>query len=216
MNVESVLDRILIKDSGAPLSILQFGRQSLADARSEYAYRDESVSAERSEREGDEGSFPVAASCALGSESRSCSESPLCSERGVEAAPRPHFQEPDLEFSVFCGTPSVHRKITMQISCGSRILGYCKATESEEIAALFRGEAEMLNDLHRKGIQDVPECLFCGDTDRKVTLFVQSTAKTSRSLVLHEWTELHTAFWRISTHVRGRGCLSSRAIIIGR
>ncbi len=91
MNVESVLDRILIKDSGAPLSILQFGRQSLADARSEYAYRDESVSAERSEREGDEGSFPVAASCALGSESRSCSESPLCSERGVEAAPRPHF-----------------------------------------------------------------------------------------------------------------------------
>ena len=36
------------------------------------------------------------------------------------------FGVQDIEFAIFEGTPSVHQKITMQLSCNDRILGYCK------------------------------------------------------------------------------------------
>ncbi len=195
MNVESVLDRILIKDSGAT-----FYRFSNSDGKVWLMpVRNMRIAMNLYQPSGRNGKamkalFPWLHRVPLVRKAAHAQKARYALNEELRQLLVRIFQEPDLEFSVFCGTPSVHRKITMQISCGSRILGYCKATESEEIAALFRGEAEMLNDLHRKGIQDVPECLFCGDTDRKVTLFVQSTAKTSRSLVLHEWTELHTAF----------------------
>ena len=100
----------------------------------------------------------------------------------------------ELDFSIFCGTPCVHQKITIQLSKGHRILGYCKATDSCEIAALFENEAQLLNVLHKKGIRSVPECLFCGDLGNGVSIFVQSTTKTSQSKVVHEWGILHDKF----------------------
>ena len=39
------------------------------------------------------------------------------------------FGTDDIEFSIFCGTPCVHQKITMQISKGARILGYAKFSD---------------------------------------------------------------------------------------
>ena len=51
------------------------------------------------------------------------------------------FHEAEIDFSIFCGTPCVHQKITMQISKDKRILGYCKVTDSENIATLFKSEA---------------------------------------------------------------------------
>ena len=50
--------------------------------------------------------------CRLGNELHSL----LCKVFGVQ----------DIEFSIFEGTPSVHQKITMQLSRGNCILGYCK------------------------------------------------------------------------------------------
>lgn len=104
------------------------------------------------------------------------------------------FNANDLEFSVFCGTPSVHQKITMQISKGSHILGYCKISDNEEIASLFDKEAQLLKDLNSKEIKNIPECLFCGNLPDGYTLFVQTTAKTLESKVVHEWGDIHTQF----------------------
>lgn len=100
----------------------------------------------------------------------------------------------ELEFSVFGGTPSVHQKLTMQLSKGTRILGYCKATESEEVARLFRSEAKVLEALNGAGIIGIPQCLFCGEMRNGVKLFVQTTVKTRKSEVVHEWNRLHDDF----------------------
>ena len=104
------------------------------------------------------------------------------------------FGTTNLEYAFFCGTPCVHQKITIQLSKGHRILGYCKATDSCEIAALFENEAQLLNVLHKKGIRSVPVCLFCGDLGNGVSIFVQSTTKTRQSKVVHEWGILHDKF----------------------
>ena len=61
------------------------------------------------------------------------------------------FRNSDLEFSVFCGTPCVHQKITIQLSVGKKILGYCKVSDSEEIASLFIEESKVLEQLKNQG-----------------------------------------------------------------
>lgn len=100
----------------------------------------------------------------------------------------------EIEFSIFEGTPSVHRKITMQLSSGSRILGYCKLSESNDIKALFDKEGEMLTWLSGKGMTDIPRALYCSTLDSGVHIFVQSTAKTASSSIIHEWDRLHEEF----------------------
>jgi thiamine kinase-like enzyme len=104
------------------------------------------------------------------------------------------FHSTEIEFSIFCGTPSKHQKITMQISCGNRILGYCKFSDNEEVKALFSHEQIIFNTLKEKGIKQIPECLFCGIWKENITVFVQSTIKTNHSKVLHSWTVLHDSF----------------------
>lgn len=107
------------------------------------------------------------------------------------------FGKGELEFAVFCGTPCVHRKITVQVSRGRRILGYAKFTASEEIMQVFRHEKKVLDLLHAKHISDVPECLYCGRMACGLGAFVQSTVKTSDSIVLHKWTPLHSGFLNV-------------------
>lgn len=104
------------------------------------------------------------------------------------------FGVKEIEFSIFEGTPSVHRKITMQLSCGKRILGYCKLSESNDIKELFVKEGEMLKWLERKGVIDIPKTLYCGTLKCGVHIFVQSTAKTASSSIIHEWGKLHEEF----------------------
>lgn len=104
------------------------------------------------------------------------------------------FHEEEIEFSIFGGTPCVHQKATIQLSKVHRILGYCKATSSNEVAALFRSEAELLERLKRQGMEGVPQALYCGEIIEGISLFVQSTTKTQRSKVVHEWNNLHTHF----------------------
>lgn len=104
------------------------------------------------------------------------------------------FHENNLEFSIFCGTPCVHQKITMQLSKGNRILGYCKLTDSDEIAMLFDSESKILSEFAKKGMTGIPECLFCGKLQNGINLFIQNTVKTGKSRVLHRWTSLHDDF----------------------
>lgn len=104
------------------------------------------------------------------------------------------FGTRDIEFSIFEGTPSIHQKITIQLSTGKRILGYCKASESNDIKELFDKENGMLAWLKEKGVTNIPQALFCGTLGNGVHLFVQSTAKTASSSIIHKWDSLHEEF----------------------
>ena len=104
------------------------------------------------------------------------------------------FKVDDLEFSIFEGTPSVHQKITMQLSQGNKILGYCKLSDSKDIKALFEKENEMLNILCKSGVVGIPKALHCGTLSNGTYLFVQSTEKQASSRVIHEWSALQEEF----------------------
>lgn len=104
------------------------------------------------------------------------------------------FNQQEIEFSIFCGTPCVHQKITMQVSRGRKILGYVKFTKSDEIAQLFENESRLLANLWQRGVKNIPESLFCGELSNGVKLFVQSTDKTDKSNVVHQWNGLHENF----------------------
>ena len=97
------------------------------------------------------------------------------------------FDVQDIEFAIFEGTPSVHRKITMQLSHGNRILGYCKLSDSNDIKALFEKESDILERLSRSGVTGIPKALYCGTLSSGTHLFVQSTEKRASSRVVHEW-----------------------------
>ncbi len=104
------------------------------------------------------------------------------------------FQTTDLEFAIFFGTPCVHQKATIQISKGRQILGYCKIVESEDIAMLFGREEKMLHFLEKSHVRGVPRCLYCGQLDNDLFLFVQNTIKTQSSKVVHGWENIHERF----------------------
>lgn len=104
------------------------------------------------------------------------------------------FRISNMEFAVFCGTPCVHQKITIQLSKKRQILGYCKVVDNEEIAKLFQREAEVLQRLEKQGLKGIPHCFYCGKTNKGISFFVQSTIKTQQSQVQHEWGDLHEAF----------------------
>ena len=105
------------------------------------------------------------------------------------------FEVQNPEFSIFCGTPCVHQKITLQISCGSRIVGYVKVTASEAIREVFEHERLILSTLHDKGIDQVPRCLYCGTLSCGLHVFIQTTRKTAHSRVIHSWEAMHSRFF---------------------
>ena len=118
--------------------------------------------------------------CRLNSELHSL----LCKIFGVQ----------DIEFAVFEGTPSVHQKITMQLSRKNRILGYCKLSGSNNVKELFAKESEMLKKLGKCGINAIPSSLYCGTLESGIHIFVQSTEKSASSKVIHEWGALQENF----------------------
>lgn len=104
------------------------------------------------------------------------------------------FDVDRLEFAVFCGTPSVHQKLTVQLSLGNKILGYCKISDNPEVGKMFARESDILTRLHNYGIKNIPIPLYAGEWYSDIALFVQSTCKTNQSWVEHEWSRLHEAF----------------------
>lgn len=99
-----------------------------------------------------------------------------------------------VQFAIFGGTPGIHCKLTMQISRGKKILGYCKITDSSEIAALFDRECNILDKLHQAGITQAPKPLYRGQLQNGLEIFVQSTTKTAKSQVVHEWGAMHDRY----------------------
>lgn len=104
------------------------------------------------------------------------------------------FGVQDIEFAIFEGTPSVHQKITMQLSCNDRILGYCKLSDSKEIKELFEKECNTLEKFYNSGVTGIPKALYCGTLACSTHIFVQSTKKRASSAVIHEWSALHDDF----------------------
>lgn len=98
------------------------------------------------------------------------------------------------ELSLFCGTPSINQKITIQISQGKKILGYCKLTDKPKTAALFSSEESVLKELRCKGIDRVPQCLYCGRLSDDVFVFAQSTDRTENVFICHRFTDYHRIF----------------------
>lgn len=108
----------------------------------------------------------------------------LCNIFGVEEA----------DFAIFEGTPSVHQKVTMQLNCGKQILGYCKVSDNKEILALFEKESATLQQLAAMGVKGIPQALYCGTLSNGAHIFVQSTVKSTRSKVVHQWGALQEKF----------------------
>ena len=92
------------------------------------------------------------------------------------------FGRKDLELAVFCGTPGVHRKITVQVSAGGRVLGYAKISDREEVKALFAREHTLLNRLRNAGLENIPRILFCGELTPGTGIFIQDTAEREKQL----------------------------------
>ena len=98
------------------------------------------------------------------------------------------------DYAVFCGTPGVHQKITIQLSTDSTLLGYCKISDQPKIANLFQQEGKLLKHLERCGTHGIPKVLYTGEWNSGIHLLVQTTIKTTNSHVLHQWTSLHENF----------------------
>lgn len=98
------------------------------------------------------------------------------------------------EFAIFCGTPCVHRKFTIQIYKDDKILCYCKVSDSDDVFRLFKSETDKLNFLNDKDVPGIPKCLYCGQMKEGVYAFAQTTGKNRNSKVPHEWNELHDKF----------------------
>ena len=104
------------------------------------------------------------------------------------------FETNKLDFSIFFGTPSIHQKMTIQLSKDNKILGYCKVTEQIEVWNNFKREFLFLDDLYKKGIRDIPQGLYCEKRGDGICIFVQSTTKSLKSRYPHKWLSVHERF----------------------
>lgn len=101
------------------------------------------------------------------------------------------FKVDKIDIAVFEGTPSVHQKATIQVSCKNRILGYCKISGNADVKALFYHEEFILRKLNDQDLNQNPKCLFSGPWHGNENIFVQSTVKTHQSKVLHNLARIH-------------------------
>lgn len=114
----------------------------------------------------------------------------------LHAAVAQAFGIEDFEWALFGGTPSVHRKITIQIFSGDRIYGYCKVADGDgEIMSLFRHEEKILSTLEAAGLKGIPRCVACGTLDgTNVGYFIQDTVKRPDSPSSHDYEQRHADF----------------------
>lgn len=107
------------------------------------------------------------------------------------------FHAEVVDWSLFGGTPSADSKVTIQCVDDGRIAGYCKVTDSHDIAVrLFKHESLLLDFLNSfEEMKDrIPFALDYSVTGDDLYLFIQSTVKTLESKEEHQWTPLHQSF----------------------
>lgn len=92
------------------------------------------------------------------------------------------FPDKELRIAVFCGTPGVHRKITIQISHKNSILAYAKITDKPCVKDLFDQESKLLSTLRERHIHFVPQVLLQKEIAPGIELFVQNTVKKDKRL----------------------------------
>lgn len=112
----------------------------------------------------------------------------------VLAALKKVFENDEIEFAYFAGTPSKHQKGTIQIFSNNNILGYAKFSDNEDVQLLFRKEKEFLEWLDKCGVGCVPKCLLCKVVENENVVFVQNTIKTQESKIIHEISDVHVGF----------------------
>lgn len=132
--------------------------------------------------------IPIIRRC-LGIQSFSCDLNPVVKDRICHV-----LGIANVEFCVFQGAPSATQKLVVQLSDGKRILGYCKLSDSPSIIQSFQAETNVLEYLKKSKINYVPESLYCGEVLLGVGIFIQTTLKTSNSVMVHRWMELHNEF----------------------
>lgn len=103
------------------------------------------------------------------------------------------FHYNDIQYSIFFGTPGVHCKTVLQISRGTKILGYCKLAKSKEIYDLFKREYELLIYLHSVNLNNIPHPIYVKEINDKY-IYCQTTIKTINSSSPREYNELINNF----------------------
>ncbi len=105
------------------------------------------------------------------------------------------FQSTDLNFTFFQGTPSSHRKSTIQVSDKqSNILGYIKLSTSSEVSKLIENESDFLRRLSEMDL-NIPELLGCKQSFLgEISIMIQSTKKKIHSTTSSFLKEAHFEF----------------------
>lgn len=112
------------------------------------------------------------------------------------------FHVGNLDLAIFCGTPSVHQKITIQVSSQKQVLGYVKVSDQLEIGNIFEHEKTVLDTMHLKGISHIPVCKYCGKMSNGLYLFVQDAEKSQRMKHVISFSPLHRDIldvWKVQT-----------------
>lgn len=94
------------------------------------------------------------------------------------------------DISFFGGTPSVHQKAVLQISCKNKILAYCKISNSKAVEELFDKECDTLNYLSSKNVNNVPNVIARENMDN-LYIFCQSNVKSKKSKTIKELNNIH-------------------------
>lgn len=131
-------------------------------------------------------------------------------QKDIRDAIEDAFGTKDFDYSIFFGTPCPDQKVTIQVSHGNRILGYCKVSDSEETGRKFGYEMDLLNELRQKGMTGIPRGLSCTTTANGLYFYAQSTEKNLHSAYPHSWGKLHEQFIR-SLHDHTRATLPYEA-----
>lgn len=100
----------------------------------------------------------------------------------------------DVQISLFSGTPSTDQKIIIQIFNSKKIYGFCKITQSSEIAESFYRESRLLIHLSDLGMSRIPKSVFSGEWNENLSVFMQTTEKTEKSYTIHKFNDAHWNF----------------------
>ena len=104
------------------------------------------------------------------------------------------FDKPDIQYSVFLGTPGRDNKPTIQMYSSNEILAFCKFSANPRICDSLRKEAECLAYLSQKAVGAIPKVLFLEKLDEVQSVFIQSTEKNFGASTLHDITDQHIEF----------------------